>query len=301
MMPFDESISIGLTNLVKFRSFCISAPFLADRVKDSGENIVSTDDEWEKWGQKDPYYGVLTNEKFRGENLTNDAKAEFFKSGRVHVDHVIDVCEKHLDESFSPDRVLDFGCGVGRLVVPFAQSIKQVVGLDISESMLKEARANCDDHALNNVTLLTSDDQLSALTGTFDLIHSVIVLQHIPIHRGRQIFEQMLNRLAPNGIGAIQVAYAKRAFKATYGRPSMSRRAQKAAKNLLDQAIRKTPLSRLQNSDKDAIAADPEMQMNSYNLNELFFLIQSAGVKKTYLEFTDHGGELGAFLYFQKP
>jgi hypothetical protein len=45
---------------------------------------------------------------------------------------------------------------------------------------------------------------------------------------------------------------------------------------------------------------DPEMQMNSYNMNALLFSIQSAGVSNLYVECTDHEGKLGVFLFFQK-
>ena len=43
------------------------------------------------------------------------------------------------------------------------------------------------------------------------------------------------------------------------------------------------------------------MQMNYYNLSELMFILQRAGVQQVHTEMTDHGGALGAFLYFQKP
>ncbi len=46
---------------------------------------------------------------------------------------------------------------------------------------------------------------------------------------------------------------------------------------------------------------DPEMQMNSYSLNDLLFLIQGLRVHNLHVEFTDHGGELGTVLYFQRP
>ena len=45
---------------------------------------------------------------------------------------------------------------------------------------------------------------------------------------------------------------------------------------------------------------DPEMQMNSYSLNELLFMVQSAGARELHATFTDHGGELGVFLYFRR-
>ena len=46
---------------------------------------------------------------------------------------------------------------------------------------------------------------------------------------------------------------------------------------------------------------DPEMQMNVYSLSDLAFMLQTAGVKAFNAEFTDHGGELGVFMYFMKP
>jgi hypothetical protein len=40
--------------------------------------------------------------------------------------------------------------------------------------------------------------------------------------------------------------------------------------------------------------------MNPYNVNALLFTMQTAGVRSFYTDFTDHGGELGVLLYFQK-
>ena len=41
--------------------------------------------------------------------------------------------------------------------------------------------------------------------------------------------------------------------------------------------------------------------MNPYSLSELAFMLQSAGVTQFHTAFTDHGGELGVFLFFGKP
>ena len=99
---------------------------------------MSTDDEWEKWGKKDPYFGVLTDERFRRQNLTDEAKIYFFESGRSHIRHIFKVCRRHLDKNFNPKNVLDFGCGTGRLVIPFAEIAEHVVDIDVSDSMFSE-------------------------------------------------------------------------------------------------------------------------------------------------------------------
>lgn len=126
---------------------------------------MSTDSEWEKWGRTDPYFGVLTNPKFRKENITDVGRDEFFIPGEAAVDYVLRRCGEFLRADFAPLRVLDYGCGVGRLVIPFSRGADEVVGLDISKSMLSEAADNCQRYGVDNVRLSRADDSLSLLEG----------------------------------------------------------------------------------------------------------------------------------------
>jgi SAM-dependent methyltransferase len=246
---------------------------------------MSTDIAWEEWGRRDPYFGVFTNPKYRRAEMTDAARLEFFESGKWQVDHVLNVIRSHIDPKFAPKKVLDFGCGVGRLLVPFSSVATEVFGLDVSTSMLQEARRNCDEHTLPDVRLFLSNDDLTTLTETFDLIHSCIVFQHIPVQRGRAILARLLQHLCPGGVGAIQLTYSKTRFAETHG---------------------VAPPEELITMDRlpDTVGtsnSDPEIQMNPYNANEILFLLQQRGVAKLYAEFTDHGGELGLYLFFQMP
>jgi 2-polyprenyl-3-methyl-5-hydroxy-6-metoxy-1,4-benzoquinol methylase len=45
-------------------------------------------------------------------------------------------------DDFAPRRVLDFGCGVGRVTLPLARRVDAVVAIDIADSMLS-LRASC--------------------------------------------------------------------------------------------------------------------------------------------------------------
>jgi SAM-dependent methyltransferase len=244
---------------------------------------MSTDTAWEEWGRRDPYFGVITDPKFRGPQINENAIQEFFASGESHVHGVLSTIRKCIDPGFAPRTVLDFGCGVGRLLLPFAKIAADVVGLDVSPSMLQEARRNCDEQRLSNVRLFHSDDVLSNLTGSFDLIHSCIVFQHIPVDRGRTIFSQLLQYLRPGGVGAVQLTYSKTGFAQTHGI---------APPSLLPPAAAAQPVG---------TDADPEIQMNPYNMNEILFLLQKQRMSRFLAEFTDHGGELGVFLFFQMP
>jgi trans-aconitate methyltransferase len=134
---------------------------------------------------------------------------------------------------------------------------------------------------VHNVRLVESDDALSTLSGSFDLIHSCIVFQHIPVERGRALFSKLLQQLSGGGVGAIQLTYSKAQFAATHGL-----------------APPETPHLGSSNS-RPAADADPLMQMNPYNLNEILFLMQRRGILQFHAEYTDHGGELGVFLFFQ--
>lgn len=246
--------------------------------------MINTDLSWEEWGRRDPYFGVITNPKFRRTKLDDQALTEFFESGYRHVDYVMKMIHIYIDPGFRPNSVVDFGCGAGRLVVPFAQIAQQVVGLDVSRSMLDEAARNCTARGLGNVRLLLSDDELSGLTGEYDLVHSFIVFQHIPRERGRVIFRRLLDLITPAGVGAIHILYGKQIYAETFGMPPPP-----AVEKLTLPAQTSLPPG-----------ADPEMQMNPYVLNEILFLVQSAGARRLHLEFTDHGGELGVFIFFLK-
>lgn len=245
-----------------------------------------TDRDWERFGATDPYYGVITHEKYRKGRLTDESRAEFFRSGEAHVEELFGVIRRRIEPSFSPKRALDFGCGVGRVILPLAGCVEHVVGADVSESMLAEARRNCEDRAVRNVTLAKSDDDLSSITGTFDFIHSVIVFQHIPVRRGERIFDGLLERLEEGGVGVVHFTYAK-----SY-RP----------RRILPWVKRHVPFVReVINLIRGRRYDAPEMQMNDHDLNALFRLLQRRNVRNLHVQFTDHGGDLGVLIYFQKP
>jgi 2-polyprenyl-3-methyl-5-hydroxy-6-metoxy-1,4-benzoquinol methylase len=244
---------------------------------------MDTDEAWEEWGRRDPYFGVITDPRFRRSQIDEHTKREFFESGESHVHRVLATIQKYVVPGFVPKTVLEFGCGVGRLLVPFATIAERVVGLDVSASMLLEAQRNCDERQLDNVRLLLADDNLSSITETFDLIHSFIVFQHIPVLRGRTILGKLFRHIRPGGVGALHVTYSKAHFAPTGGI---------APQATLPSRVKPQPTPP---------GADPEIQMNPYNFTEILFSLQCHGVQRTHIEFTDHGGELGVFYFFSVP
>jgi SAM-dependent methyltransferase len=270
------------------------------------------DREWERWGATDPYFGVLTDPRFRSNALTANDLIEFFRSGEDHVASVLRTCRRHFGDAFHPQSVFDFGCGVGRLVIPFARVADRVVGLDVSPSMIAEARRNVSRAGLDNVVLVQSDGTLSAVHGTFALVHSVIVLQHIDPSRGMPLIERLVELTAPDGVLALHLTYGKTHVPHRYGQalppPPEAPPAPHPLRRLLAPLARPIvrPLRRLlagtptPSFEEPVRPADPEMHMHSYNLSEVFYLLQAGGAPEVHAGFTDHGGELGIVLYARK-
>src|SRR5688500_2310195 len=129
--------------------------------------INDSDKDWERFGKTDPYFAVLTAPEFHG-RPSDIHRAKFFESGENHIAAVFAIIRERLDPAFAPERALDFGCGVGRLVLPLAARCPAVMGVDVSQSMLAEAGRNCVEAGVTHVQLLQSDDELSAIKGQFD-------------------------------------------------------------------------------------------------------------------------------------
>jgi len=166
---------------------------------------MGTDRDWEKWGATDPYFGVYSKERFRTETMTTEARDEFFDSGGEHIDAVLRDLRRAFGDDINPRSALDFGSGVGRLIIPLARRTERVVGVDISASMIAEAKRNCAAAQVSNASFVESDDKLSRVHDSYDLVHSFIVLQHITWRRGRVILQALADRVSPGGCLAVQI------------------------------------------------------------------------------------------------
>jgi SAM-dependent methyltransferase len=243
-----------------------------------------SDRSWEAYGRENPYYGVLTQPQFLGRRLDAATLAEFFASGERHVAAVMEDVQR-LAPGFAPRRVLDFGCGVGRLVIPFARRCEEVAGVDVSPAMLREAEANCRAAEVHNVELLPSDDTLSAVRKTYDLVHSFVVLQHIPVARGERIVRALLARLVEGGVGALHFTYSTRG----------------AARRMVHWAQRHVPLAHnLVNLARGRRFGEPLMQINAYSVDGVLEILHRGGCHLSLLRATSHAGQPGVMVYFRK-
>jgi SAM-dependent methyltransferase len=261
--------------------------------------INATDADWEHFGATEPYWAVLTDEKFKLAQLTPETIEEFYDSGEGQVTWILGKVRDHIDQAFEPRSGLDFGCGVGRLAIPLARRCPKVAGVDVSLSMLAKARARCETCGIANLSLIQGDDALSGLEGPFDLITSVIVLQHIPIFRGERLSARMIELLGDRGVGALHLTYSK----SWYDPKWMHNKGIRYHWRELRAALWRKMAGGGAPAEEDrrrATEIAPYMQMNDYQLNRIFHNLQKSGVRRLHVEFTDHGGAYGVFLFFQK-
>jgi cyclopropane fatty-acyl-phospholipid synthase-like methyltransferase len=105
------------------------------------------------------------------------------------------------------DEVVDIGCGTGLTTREAARAAApgRVVGVDVSEEMLRRARDYCA--GLSNVELYRTDGRLDFLAaGSFDFVFSHIVFQHLPRKAYVETyFREALRVLAPGGTFRVQV------------------------------------------------------------------------------------------------
>jgi SAM-dependent methyltransferase len=113
------------------------------------------------------------------------------------------------DSGYQPngqDRMVEIGCGIGRMTHGFAQLFGEVHAIDVSEEMIRQAKDNLIH--LNNVSLYnTSGSDLAPFAdASIDFCFSYIVFQHIP---SKDIifnyFAEAGRVLRPGGVFHVQV------------------------------------------------------------------------------------------------
>ena len=104
-----------------------------------------------------------------------------------------------LPKTKSEDLILDIGCGTGRASLAFAQKGSTVVGLDISEEMVKKARDKSRDLSLQDQTdyLVGDAENPPFANNSFDAVIAFGVLHHVP--RPQDLLREISRLLKPDG------------------------------------------------------------------------------------------------------
>jgi 2-polyprenyl-3-methyl-5-hydroxy-6-metoxy-1,4-benzoquinol methylase len=236
---------------------------------DNQQQTSATDGEWRKWGAQNPYRGVLGVDTVRMANPV--VRSDFFSSGEMDVRRALKALE-FIARGFSiaDAEVLDFGCGVGRLMAAFASRCRSVTGVDVSPTMIGEATRNLASH--DNVSFFAGLNEIPE-ANRYDLVHSHIVLQHIRPRQGMRVIEQLLDRVRDGGCFALQF---------TMGSTNPVR-------NLANWArYRLPPLQYAYNFVTRRPIGEPVMELNAYDLHKVLALTEKRSFSDCIV--FNHGG-----------
>lgn len=160
-----------------------------------------TDKDWILLGEKEPYWSVLTQPKYKPKNISPDVLDDFYSTGEEEIEWVVSRL-RELYSTFEPEIALDFGCGVGRLTFPISKHASKVYGVDISPGMLSKAEERKKTQDFKNVKFLGKIPNKE-----FDWVNCNIVLQHITPKRGYIILNNILSKLSDTACISIQIIF----------------------------------------------------------------------------------------------
>ncbi len=158
--------------------------------------------DWEDLARVDPYWAVVST---RQKRFGRWEPGELLRTGESRVESLLRRARR-LGHPLERRSALDFGCGVGRLTQALAPHFEECVGVDISEEMLSEARRLAPGVPGLRFVLNDRADLRQFTGGSFDLVYSHIVLQHVPHRRAvLSYIAEFVRVLAPGGLVAFQL------------------------------------------------------------------------------------------------
>jgi SAM-dependent methyltransferase len=168
--------------------------------------------DWERRAKENARNYVVT-----GQAQWSDG--EFYRSGEVTLEEEILNDLSNICQGKDPKdmRVLEIGCGAGRVTRAFAGFFGEVWGVDISAEMVRQARQACGGFSNAHVVQNNGKD-LRAIANPwkiklglakamqFDFAFSFMVFQHIPNRRIIENYVREVGRvLKPGGLFKFQV------------------------------------------------------------------------------------------------
>lgn len=156
---------------------------------------------WERLAREDPYWAVLTEPGKSGNRWQID---EFFRTGQSDVDRCLAMISAVYPD-FPRQQALDFGCGVGRLSQALARSYGQVTGVDVATNMIELANRHLPVGLPVTFVHNPASDLKRFADASFDLVFSLITLQHVPRELIPIYLREFVRLCRPQGVILFQL------------------------------------------------------------------------------------------------
>jgi SAM-dependent methyltransferase len=215
---FNRAIQMAGTELASYLAACLEQcevpperPAKLWRALRTEERrlILRQQREWEEMAAVDPHFAILNHADKRNQGWMSKQE-DFFSTGEKWVA----ACMERLSgldwQPHQDGRVLDFGCGVGRLADALAARFERVVGVDLSPSMIVTACGG--RHWYSRRLTFRWHESLAPLAfkdGEFDCVICVLVLQHQADERSvERWLRELVRVLKPGGALVFQLPHA---------------------------------------------------------------------------------------------
>lgn len=208
---------------------------------------------------------------------------EFLAAGEREIESIIAGLE---GQGWVPRsrRALDFGCGLGRLSRALSNRFEEVWGLDVSAEMIRGAQRLNEDRPTCRFLLNDRGDLDGIPSDSFDLVLSLITLQHVtrldPI---RSYLREFVRVAAPGGYLVFQLPVHV-SWRARY------HPARVASRLLWGSPVRPKALTAALSGHATSLSAIPEHEVRE---------ILTAGGAEVLAAFPDNRGGTDAIVSYQ--
>lgn len=135
---------------------------------------------WEEKANENPLFAIMSDNIFEDKSKEFNANdlATFYKKGEL-------LWKRYFSDLINEENValqktvLEFGCGMGRLLANPASMGYNCIGLDISETQLELAKIHFPIKENVKFIKVNSKKQFEIASGSVDVIYSFAVFQHI--------------------------------------------------------------------------------------------------------------------------
>ncbi|HEX3068417.1 MAG TPA: class I SAM-dependent methyltransferase, partial [Thermoanaerobaculia bacterium] len=231
---------------------------------------MKPDRRWEAFASREPYYAVFTDPPLRTANRTPQNEREFFDSGELLVDSLFYTIKRKLAPDFNPELVLEYGCGPGRLAIPFARRAGSVTAVDRSPAMLDVAKREAAKQTVVNIAFKAASDFFDE-PRKFDLVNCYHVFQRLRPAAGLALFRKLLGNLGPGGVGAFHFLYRSTT-------PSVVEWTRQARERL-------PAINAVANLARGKAAGEPFIPSHTYDLDDVFRILDDAGFIASHVVF----------------
>jgi SAM-dependent methyltransferase len=152
---------------------------------------------WDAFGRQNPFRAILTNK-------ADWEQDEFFETGHATVAAVMSALDAD-GLGARRARALDFGCGAGRLTRALGRFYDESIGVDIAPSMIDLAIALNEGHPGCRFALNERGDLSQFENASFDLVLSLITLQHMRPEYAKGYIREFVRLLHPDGVLVMQI------------------------------------------------------------------------------------------------